>query len=74
MKKHIAAFASITYANKAKAALARNGINARVSRTPRTLAGGCGYSVTAECSAERLKRILEENGISCKSISEASEK
>lgn len=72
MKKHIAAFASVTYANKANAVLTRYGIPAKVSRTPRTLAGGCGYSVTAECSAERLKRILDENGITYKSISEAS--
>lgn len=71
MKKHIAAFSSVTYANKAKAAFNKYGISARIQRTPKNLAGGCGYSVIADTSAERLKRILEENGIQYKSISEA---
>lgn len=71
MNKHIIAFASVTYANKAKELFKKQGINASVIRTPKTMAGGCGYSVIAYASPEKLKDILEKNSVPFKSISEA---
>ncbi|MGN0642500.1 MAG: DUF3343 domain-containing protein [Huintestinicola sp.] len=70
MKKYTVAFASITYASKAKAVLEENGINAVIGRTPKSLAGGCGYSVTAEASADRITALLEKNNIRYRSITE----
>ena len=69
MNKHIIAFASVTYANKARSVFVKNGINAVVKRTPGNLFRGCGFSVVAEGRPEHLVRIMEENGISYKSIS-----
>ena len=70
MKKHIIAFASVTFAGKAKALFNKAGIAADIRRTPRNIAGGCGYSVTASAPAEMLTGILERNNIPYKSISE----
>lgn len=70
MKKHIAAFASVTYANKAKTALNRAGIPAEIRRTPGNISGGCGYSVLTAAPAETVIRILGENRIPYKSINE----
>ncbi len=71
MKQHIVAFASVTYANKAKAVLNREGIRAQVRRTPAGFSGGCGFSVIAAASASSITNILERAGIPYKSISEA---
>ena len=70
MTKHIIAFASVTYANKAKALFNKAAISARVVRTPSALAGGCGYSVIAAAPCDQLTAILESNNIRYKSISE----
>lgn len=70
VKKHIVAFASVTFASKAKALLNKAGITAEIIRTPRNIAGGCGYSVTAAAPAEKITKILEDNNIPYKSISE----
>lgn len=72
MKKHIIAFASITYANKAKALLNKYRINAVLGRTPRSIAGGCGYSLVVQAPSEKIISILEENRIPYKTISEIS--
>lgn len=69
MNKHIIAFASVTYANKAKSVFEKNGISAEVRRTPGSLFRGCGYSVTVTGRTDRLVRIMEDNGISYRSIS-----
>lgn len=71
MNKHIIAFASVTYANKAKSVFEKNGIPAEVKRTPGSLFRGCGYSVTVTGRIDRLVRIMEDNGISYRSISTA---
>ncbi|MGN1089345.1 MAG: DUF3343 domain-containing protein [Huintestinicola sp.] len=70
MKQNIIAFATVTYANKAKALFSKAGISAEIIRTPRTVAGGCGYSITASAPVDRMVRILEDNGIPYKSVSE----
>ncbi|MCM1523335.1 MAG: DUF3343 domain-containing protein [Ruminococcus sp.] len=70
MKKYIIAFASVTYANKAKTFLGNAGIRSEIRRTPRNVAGGCGYSVTAGAPADKIIRILEDNRIPYRSISE----
>lgn len=70
MKKHIVAFASVTFANKARAALNRAGIPASIRRTPKNIASGCGYSVVASAPAETIVRILGENRIPYRSINE----
>lgn len=70
MKQHIVAFASVTYANKAKAVLNREGVSAKVIRTPGNVSGGCGYSVVAAAGASFITGVLERNGIPYKSISE----
>ena len=71
MSKHIIAFASVTYANKAKSVFEKYGLTAEVRRTPGTLFRGCGYSVTVEGRSDRLVKIMEDNGISYRSISSA---
>ena len=69
VNKHIIAFASVTYANKAKSVFEKYGIPAEVKRTPGSLFRGCGYSVTVEGRSDRLVKIMEDNGISYRSIS-----
>lgn len=70
MKQHIVAFASVTYANKAKAVFNKEGVTARVVRTPRNVSGGCGYSVVVTAGASFITDVLDRNGIPYKSISE----
>lgn len=70
MKQHIIAFASVTYAEKARVLFNKNGIQAVTRRTPKTIASGCGYSVIASAPADRLVKILEDNRIPYRSISE----
>ncbi len=69
VNKHIIAFASVTQANKAKSVFERYGLKAEVKRTPGTLFRGCGFSVAVEGRSDRLVKIMEDNGISYKSIS-----
>ncbi len=70
MEKHIIAFASVTLANKAKSLFSKYGISAEIRRTPRNIAGGCGYSVVAAAPADRLSAILEKNDLAYKTIGE----
>lgn len=70
MQKAIIAFASVTYANKAKAALNRSGYSAEIRRTPRNIAHGCGYSVLTDAPSDILTKFMEENNIPYKTVSE----
>ncbi len=70
MKKYTAAFASITFAEKAKNILSSDGYEAKVIRTPRSLASGCGYSVVTDAPPEKITSLLEDFGITVKAISE----
>ena len=68
--KHIIAFASVTYAGKAKSALNKSGYSAEIKRTPRNIASGCGYSVITDAPSVALTKLMEENNIPYKTISE----
>lgn len=68
--KSAAAFPSVTLAQKAKNLLDDKGIPSAVIRTPRSLAQGCGYSVSAEISPQELAEILNMNGLHFKSITD----
>lgn len=70
VRMHIIAFASVTFANKAGALLNRAGYPAAVKRTPSNVYSGCGYSVVSSAPVEELIKILENNKIPYKSISE----
>lgn len=70
IKKHIIVFPSYTYCGKAKAVFDKNKIISEIIRTPRNIAGGCGYSVVASAPSERLTKLLENEHITYKTISE----
>lgn len=58
-------FRSVTPAQRGENLLHREGIQAAVQRTPRTLAEqGCGYSLRVSCTKlQRATEILRQNGI-----------
>ena len=70
MKKYTVSFVSVTYAGKARAALNKAGIPAELRRISQNNSGGCGYSVTAEASADRIAAVLRESRIPYRSINE----
>lgn len=63
-------FASVTFANKAKALLIKEGYEAQVIRTPGNIAGGCGYSVIVNAPVKKAAEILEQNNIHYRSITD----
>ncbi len=67
MKYTLLAVSSITYAMKAKKLLNGMGIFCEVSKTPKNLASGCGYSVRIRDNPgdnpDYVTGILEKNGI-----------
>ena len=63
MEKYIFAFPSVTIAIKAQTVLRRKGIPAEVIRTPKSLAVGCGYSVSAAADPGIAAELLEAEGI-----------
>lgn len=71
MKKYTVAFPSVTIASKAKYVLETAGYEARLIRTPKTLASGCGYSVATNANAAAITSLLEQYGINYKAISES---
>ncbi|MCD7803600.1 MAG: DUF3343 domain-containing protein [Oscillospiraceae bacterium] len=66
MKYTLLAVSSITYAMKAKKLLNGMGIFCEVSKTPKNLASGCGYSVRIRDNPDYVAGILEKNGIAVK--------
>ncbi len=68
MEKYIFAFPSVTIAIKAQAVLRRKGISADVIRTPKSLAVGCGYSVSAAADPGVISELLEAEGITPRAI------
>ncbi|MCC8195866.1 MAG: DUF3343 domain-containing protein [Ruminococcus sp.] len=66
MKYTLLAVSSITYAMKAKKLLNGMGIFCEVSRTPKNLASGCGYSVRIRDNPDYVTGILEKNVIAVK--------
>ena len=68
MERYIFAFPSVTIAIKAQAVLRRKGIPAEVIRTPKSLAVGCGYSVSAAADPGVIAELLEAEGITPRAI------
>lgn len=68
MERYIFAFPSVTIAIKAQAVLRRKGIPAEVIRTPKSLAVGCGYSVSAAADPGVVSELLEADGITPRAI------
>ncbi len=70
MKYTLLAVSSITYAMKAKKLLNSMGIFCEVSKTPKNLSSGCGYSVRIRDNPgdnpDYVAGILEKNGIAIK--------
>ncbi|MCD7770502.1 MAG: DUF3343 domain-containing protein [Oscillospiraceae bacterium] len=66
MKYTLLAVSSITYAMKAKKLLNGMGIFCEVSKTPKNLASGCGYSVRIRDNPDYVTGILEKSGIAIK--------
>lgn len=68
MERYIFAFPSVTVAIKAQTVLRRNGIPAEVIRTPKSLAVGCGYSVSAAADPGAVAELLEAEGITPRAV------
>ncbi len=68
MERYIFAFSSVTIAIKAQAVLRRKGIPAEVIRTPKSLAVGCGYSVSSAADPGVISELLEAEGITPRAI------
>lgn len=68
MERYIFAFPSVTIAIKAQVVLRRKGIPAEVIRTPKSLAVGCGYSVSAAADPGVISELLEAEGITPRAI------
>ncbi|MCD8107891.1 MAG: DUF3343 domain-containing protein [Oscillospiraceae bacterium] len=66
MKYTLLAVSSVTYAMKAKKLLNSMGIFCEVSKTPKNLASGCGYSVRIRDNPGYVTGILEKSGIAIK--------
>lgn len=63
MNRTLIAMTSITYAMKAKELCLKNGIRCEVVRTPKGLATGCGYSISARAPAKDVIALLDEHKI-----------
>lgn len=68
MERYIFAFPSVTIAIKAQTVLRRNGISAEVIRTPKSLAVGCGYSVSAAADPGVAAALFEAEGITPRAV------
>lgn len=63
---NLIAMTSITYAIKAKKLLISKGYKCEISRTPKNLGSGCGYSIRVFNPPEVILPILKSGGISWK--------
>ena len=70
MKAYLITFRSITYAQRAEAALQRQGLRASVRRTPRWMEErGCGYALEVKLAdSTHGATLLEQQGIPYKRI------
>lgn len=68
LMKQLIGMTSITYAVKAQKLLGKKGIRVRIVPTPKNVGSGCGYSLETDGNADRITRILAENGIKFKSV------
>lgn len=68
MSRYVFVVPSVTIALKAQNLLRSEGYDATVSRTPKTLASGCGYSVVTSAEADIASEIFEKNGIKIRAV------
>ncbi|MBQ8378141.1 MAG: DUF3343 domain-containing protein [Oscillospiraceae bacterium] len=59
MTSNLIAMSSITYAIKAKKLLISKGLRCEITRTPKNLGSGCGYSIRVFNPTDDILRILE---------------
>lgn len=64
------ALSSITLATKACSVLTKEGYECKIDKTPRTLANGCGYSVTVSGNISEITRILEGSRLVIRGVAE----
>ncbi len=69
--KYIFAFPSVNIALKAQNVLREAGFEASVSRTPKSLASGCGYSVITDALPEDAADAFEKSGIRTRAVGKA---
>lgn len=67
-EKYIFAFPSVTTAIKAQSVLREYNISAEVIRTPKSLAVGCGYSVSAAVDPGTAAELFETKGITPRAV------
>lgn len=67
-EKYIFAFPSVTIAIKAQSVLRKHNIAADVIRTPKSLAVGCGYSVSAKTDPGTAAELFEAEGINPRAV------
>lgn len=67
-EKYIFAFPSVTTAIKAQSVLREHNIAAEVIRTPKSLAVGCGYSVSAAVDPGTAAELFEAKGITPRAV------
>lgn len=74
MDKNIINTGTITYAIRGRDALRANGCNAYMFRKHGKDAVGCGYSISANCSKEKIDEVFESYGIKYISIDSGAQK
>lgn len=67
-EKYIFAFPSVTTAIKAQSVLRKHNIASEVIRTPKSLAVGCGYSVSAVADPGTAAELFEAEGITPRAV------
>ena len=73
MKRYTSASPSITLTSRPKYILEAQGYEAKLIRTPKTLASGCGYSVVTDAQPQVIAELLESYGMNYKAISVSNE-
>jgi hypothetical protein len=68
MERYLFAFPGVTIAMKASKILRENGYACEVIRTPKTLAGGCGYSTAVRGDPAEISELLVKYGITPKAV------
>ncbi|MBR1662839.1 MAG: DUF3343 domain-containing protein [Ruminococcus sp.] len=63
MPKSLIAMTSITYAMKAKRLLNDQGFYCEITRTPKNLGTGCGYSIQVTKPPKEIILMLEKHGL-----------
>lgn len=68
MNRNLIAMTSITYAMKAKTILNGKGYYCEITRTPKNMSTGCGYSIIIQNDHDEITKILDEHDIKYKEV------